>query len=334
MDLSSLPFSNKPVGWFQIGWSDEYPAGTTQPLRYFGHDLVAFRTEAGVLAVLDAHCPHLGAHLGYGGKVKGDCIACPYHGWQWDADGTNARIPYQDTPTGMRLRKWFVREQHGCIFLWHDPTGSPPRSELPHVFDSFPQVAGAEDDYYPPYGNSTTRFGAEFVHTQLAMENAVDSVHFRHTHGAPIDPILEEWDIKDAELHTRVGFVSPTTREVALTLHNITHGVGIAFSAFEGTYHYRLVFAGTPIDDQTTDFHYTIWYQREAGDTGAIMPPHLRQRIKQKFLYTLEEDLLIWRTQNFVSRPIYAKQDIKPYTAMRKWQKSFYDLPPTTPQAA
>ncbi|API59890.1 hypothetical protein BSL82_11870 [Tardibacter chloracetimidivorans] len=334
MDLSGLPFSNRPVGWFQIGWSGEFAPGTAHPLRYFGHDLVAFRTLVGELSVLDGHCPHLGAHLGYGGKVKGDCVACPYHGWEWDTEGRNARIPYQDSPMKMSLRKWPVREQHGCVFMWHDPTGAPPRWALPHVFESYPALPGREEDYYPPYGNSTARFDRESVHTQVTMENGVDSVHFRHTHNAPVDPVLEDWVIRDAELHTRVGFLSPATGNVALTLHNITAGVGLSFSAFEGSYHYRLVFAGTPVDDDTTDYHYTIWYPREPGDTGSIMPPDLRQRIKSQFLYTLEEDMLIWRTQAYVPRPTYAKQDIKPYTAMRKWQKNFYNLPPLNQNSA
>ena len=33
--------------------------------------LLLFRTEDGCASVLDAHCRHLGAHLGYGGEVEG-----------------------------------------------------------------------------------------------------------------------------------------------------------------------------------------------------------------------------------------------------------------------
>lgn len=103
MDVTKLPFSMKPVGWFQIGWSAEIPSGAVKPLKYFNQDLVAFRTENGQLAVLDAHCHHLGAHIGFGGKVKGNCVACPYHGWEWATDGRNVRIPYQDRPVNKRL---------------------------------------------------------------------------------------------------------------------------------------------------------------------------------------------------------------------------------------
>ena len=73
-----------PTGWFQVGWSDDVPMGTVRPLRYFGSELVAFRDDDGMLHILDAHCRHLGGHLGYGGHVQGDCVVCPFHGWHWD----------------------------------------------------------------------------------------------------------------------------------------------------------------------------------------------------------------------------------------------------------
>jgi cholesterol 7-dehydrogenase len=41
--------------------------------------LVLFRTESGEAKVLDAYCPHMGADLGVGSKVVGDCIECPFH---------------------------------------------------------------------------------------------------------------------------------------------------------------------------------------------------------------------------------------------------------------
>src|SRR5688500_20225784 len=76
-----VPFSWKRTGWFMIGWSAEFPAGEVRPLQYFGEELVAYRDDHGDLHVLDAHCPHLGAPISHGGKVVGDCVEGPYHGW-------------------------------------------------------------------------------------------------------------------------------------------------------------------------------------------------------------------------------------------------------------
>lgn len=64
-------------------------------MKYFGQDLVAWRAEDGTVTVMSAHCEHLGAHLGYGGRVEGDRIICPFHGWEWNQLG---RDPYFEMP--------------------------------------------------------------------------------------------------------------------------------------------------------------------------------------------------------------------------------------------
>lgn len=59
---SRFPFTSFPNGWFRVAYSDELPINKVQPLHYFGQDLMLFRSEDGVAHVIDAHCPHLGAH--------------------------------------------------------------------------------------------------------------------------------------------------------------------------------------------------------------------------------------------------------------------------------
>ena len=76
-----------PFGWYALEYSSELQAGDVIPLEYFGRDLVLFRTESGEPRVLDAFCPHLGAHLGHGGRVEGEGLRCPFHAWLWDGEG-------------------------------------------------------------------------------------------------------------------------------------------------------------------------------------------------------------------------------------------------------
>lgn len=62
-----------------------------------GQELVVFRDTKGLAHVLDAYCPHMGANLGVGGRVVGDCIECPFHGWKFRGhDGKCMEIPYSD----------------------------------------------------------------------------------------------------------------------------------------------------------------------------------------------------------------------------------------------
>ena len=89
-----FPFPAYPNGWFRVAYADEIARGQLKGLHYFGQDLVAFRDEEGEAHVLDAHCPHLGAHLAVGGRVEGRGIRCPFHAWLWDGEGRCLDIPY------------------------------------------------------------------------------------------------------------------------------------------------------------------------------------------------------------------------------------------------
>src|SRR5512145_2144386 len=84
---SRFPFPAYPNGWFRVAYSHELARAEVRPLFLLGRDLVLFRDEEGVARVLDAHCRHLGAHLGHGGKVEGGGIRCPFHAWRWNGEG-------------------------------------------------------------------------------------------------------------------------------------------------------------------------------------------------------------------------------------------------------
>ena len=63
MPKQEFPFP-MPNGWFCISRSDEIKPGEVKSLKFCDNQVVAFRTESGEATVLDAFCPHLGAHLG------------------------------------------------------------------------------------------------------------------------------------------------------------------------------------------------------------------------------------------------------------------------------
>ena len=327
-----MPYTWKPTGWFQIGWSAEFPTGKVRPLRYFGEDLVAYRDDDGELHVLAGHCLHLGAHLGHGGRVVGDCVQCPYHGWQWGADGENRHIPYEDKPNrSKRLRVWPVREQHDCVFLWHQPHGAEPHWDMPDIFLSFPQFETDEDAYYPPYPNFSAKADREPVHPQLVAENGPDSVHFQYVHHATVTPVALDWKANGPLWQFVTGWPdlrSDDPDAMALRIYSDLFGMGGSITAFDGAQNHRLVFAVTPVDDTCSDMFYTVWWPRLPGDTSDTPPPDLLERVEKEFLSTMEDDLEIWRYQEYVEHPVLAKQDARPYGALRRWCEQFYEIPP------
>jgi nitrite reductase/ring-hydroxylating ferredoxin subunit len=54
-------------------------------VRVCDQEIVVFRTLRDVGALAD-RCPHRGFPL-HRGRVEGDRLVCPYHGWRWAADG-------------------------------------------------------------------------------------------------------------------------------------------------------------------------------------------------------------------------------------------------------
>ncbi|NIE63533.1 Rieske 2Fe-2S domain-containing protein [Burkholderia sp. Ax-1719] len=70
--------------WFPVVRSADL--AKPQSATLLGERLVVWRTASGQAVVQDARCPHRGADFALG-KVHGESIACPYHGWQFAADG-------------------------------------------------------------------------------------------------------------------------------------------------------------------------------------------------------------------------------------------------------
>jgi len=126
-----LTFVDFPSSWYFFGVAQELEKGPVSK-HMLGTDLVAYRTDSGQIVVMAGRCAHLGADLGKG-KVVGDCIQCPFHGWRYGPDGRCSHIPLgHRIPPGARQRTYPVVERHGIVFLFN---GSNPLFSLPFFFD-------------------------------------------------------------------------------------------------------------------------------------------------------------------------------------------------------
>src|ERR1700761_4881320 len=90
--------------WHPVGMSNAIEAGNSAGTHLFGQELVVWRDSSGVAHVNEDRCPHRGMKLNFG-FVRGDRIACLYHGWQFDRDGVCRYIPAHpalDVPVTIR----------------------------------------------------------------------------------------------------------------------------------------------------------------------------------------------------------------------------------------
>ena len=56
-----------PRGWLMVAASDKLGPRPIEA-QFCGHDVVLYRGESGRAVMLDAYCPHMGAHLAVGGS--------------------------------------------------------------------------------------------------------------------------------------------------------------------------------------------------------------------------------------------------------------------------
>lgn len=81
-----------------------------------GEQVAVFRGQDGEAYVVDAYCPHLGANLAVGGQVVGNCIECPFHGWQFrGTDGKCVKIPYAE-----KGRNYLSYKKHVSCIIKND----------------------------------------------------------------------------------------------------------------------------------------------------------------------------------------------------------------------
>lgn len=69
-------------GWVQMATLDELADGQAKEVEHDGRVYALFNIR-GVISVVDGICPHQGGPIA-DGPVSGNCVTCPWHGWQFD----------------------------------------------------------------------------------------------------------------------------------------------------------------------------------------------------------------------------------------------------------
>lgn len=91
LPFRSLAQQTLRQSWFPVARSVDL--ATPQSATLLSQRLVVYRTESGKATVQEARCLHRGGDLALG-KVHGETIACPYHGWRFGAaNGRCTHVP-------------------------------------------------------------------------------------------------------------------------------------------------------------------------------------------------------------------------------------------------
>ena len=125
--------------WQPVALVEELPEPDGSPIRVtvMGEELVAFRDTQGRVGLVDAHCPHRGAHMFFGRNE--DCgLRCVYHGWKFDVEGRAVDLPNVAPESNLhrtvRIKAYPTREYGGFVWAWMGPAEKKlPGGELPEV---------------------------------------------------------------------------------------------------------------------------------------------------------------------------------------------------------
>jgi phenylpropionate dioxygenase-like ring-hydroxylating dioxygenase large terminal subunit len=291
-----------PNGWYALCGSVDVVAGQVRSVIAVERELVVFRDADGVAHVLDAHCPHNGAHLG-GGEVVDGAVQCPYHGWRFDGSGQCVEVPYSDAriPAKACIPSYPVREQDGFILFWFHAQGAEPTYEVPLTEEV------GHPDWSDPY-----EFRFELTASLQEMgENNVDYAHLCYVHGREFVP-------NDTSEFTTDGPFSTVVESLPDGASFVRHawGPGVALLRVPGVT--TVLTTTTPIDRRHCRLHWHFLFPKAmesvaddiiTGFTGT---------------YGLQADLPIWRDKVYVERPILVKADGN-VADFRRWYAQFYE---------
>ena len=294
------PFPASPNGWFSVGAGAELAPGDVRPVTYLGQDLVLFRGEDGTARVFDAYCPHLGAHLGIGGRVCGDGIACPFHGWRFDGAGQLAEVPGLDRrPPRARAHAWPVCERNGRIFIWHHADGLPPGYEVTSY--------RPDESKWTPWRTNSYEVR---VHVQDLTENIIDRSHFAAVHDmAP--PESDHFDVRFeggsmiVEQSLKVTAVDVAGYEIQTT--STTCGPGIvAVEVSQEPIEMLTYITQTPTDEELTEVNLCFSMKALPDEKATESISELNDRITNE---QFTQDVPIWENKIYRQRPMITKVD-------------------------
>ncbi len=106
--------------WQPLALGAAIAPGTSAGTAIDGVEIAVWRDTAGRVHAWEDRCPHRGMKLSFG-FVRGDHIACLYHGWQYDAAGQCRYIPAHpdlEVPKSICVRTWPVAEAAGMVWVW------------------------------------------------------------------------------------------------------------------------------------------------------------------------------------------------------------------------
>jgi nitrite reductase/ring-hydroxylating ferredoxin subunit len=298
----SLYTDSYPASWFAVLPSRKLRAGGRAPVDAFGQRLVVWRDCAGAPHVQQRFCPHMGASLARG-DVEGERIVCPFHRWEYDAEGVCAKIPYlaeKRIPKRARLDTFPVIEQCGWIWAFN---GAFATHELPPL---------------PEYGKKgfglrtkTQRFQN---HPLLILENGCDAQHFKYVH--KVD--FERYEVTvtkslphDLAFDVLQSIRGPGGSTITITTSIAYVGASLIYGKLQRETELLASFiaAPTPIAPNVTDFTLIVAVKSLPWYLAALNPLYYSFLARRLFRGATDDYYPVWKDMDAGYRGALVSED-------------------------
>lgn len=302
--------------WYVACESSEVTAEKPIKVRMLGQHFALWRDTDGHVNCIANTCPHRSGSLGEG-RVDGNCIECPYHGWTYDGDGNCVRLPSlgrdAKIPDRTRTDAYPVQEKYGLVHVF---LGDLPEEERPPIYE----IPEADDDTWWPQ-----LFSTEWkIDYKRSVENTLDPAHneFVHdTHG--FKGRNEDYKVAEFELEEHPwgsGFMAPmyapplpeedmhkasgrTGAEWA-EAGSGNHGPNVTWTYIhisEQAKFHNITFH-TPVDEET-DRIWIIMYRNFMHD------PKVDDDFVKRFWYVAEQDRVVLEAMEPVLTPEHNRHE-------------------------
>ncbi|MEY1677079.1 Rieske 2Fe-2S domain-containing protein [Gordonia sp. ABKF26] len=312
-------------GWHCLGLLEEFSDGKPHSVTIFGTKLVAWVDTKGEVNVLDAFCRHMGGDLSQG-RLSGDNVACPFHGWLWKGNGRCAGVPYaKRNPKLAKTRSWPSMVRNGQVFVYNDPEGNPPPEEC-----IIPELEEFGSDEWTPW--TWNRIVIEGSNCREIIDNVVDMAHFYYVHFALPDYFKNVFEGEIAaqymNSHGRPD-VTLGTNYGDSRLESIAAYYGPSYMLnpmiqYYGGYAVETILTNChyPIDENSFVLMYGVMAKVPEGLTAeqaSKMATKISAGVEVGFL----QDVEIWKNKTRIDNPLLVEED-GPVYQLRRWYDQFY----------
>ena len=199
--------------WWPVAPLSELDASQPIARTLHGIPLVLFRDAEGKPAALHDRCPHRHAPLSCGKLHHGE-VACPFHGWRFDANGYCTAVPGMNFE-GRRspiIPTLATRAAYGLVWVCAEPGDDTPEPVAPAVVEDV--------DVF---------FMTDTVQCEIdeGAENLLDGFHTHFVHAG--------WIRRDSERQTVTAEVHRLASGVEVCYSNESLQSGLVSRLFEGS---------------------------------------------------------------------------------------------------